>query len=217
MSPKGRKRRPPSLAAKCYNCIVMIKKPMAIDLDDVLAAHVEAFVEFSNTQYGTDLTIEDYSEHWTEIWKMEREEVEKRAAEFHIHENTAEYAVKEEAVTALETLSKTYDLYIVTARRASMVDNTIIWVDRHFPGVFKDIHFVPIWEPNNTISKADICKRIGANYIIDDLASHCNLAASNGIHAILFGDYAWNRNEEITEDVTRCKNWSEVLSYLKLS
>ena len=42
----------------------MGRKVIAIDLDDVLAAHVESFVAFSNERYGTSLQVDDYSDHW---------------------------------------------------------------------------------------------------------------------------------------------------------
>ncbi len=191
----------------------MKKESVAIDLDDVLAAHVESFVEFSNANYGTSLGVEDYSDHWADLWGVEHDELERRATEFHIPETVAAFEVKEEAKTALQKLSDGHDLYIVTARSLHLVDTTIDWVNKHFAGLFKDTHFVPIWEPSNTITKADICRQIGASCLIDDLARHCNVAVQGGIKAILFGDYAWNRNEEIVDGVTRCKTWDDVLSY----
>ena len=195
----------------------MKRGSIAIDLDDVLAAHVESFVAFSNANYGTNLGVEDYRDHWANLWGVENEEIERRAAKFHIPETVSAFAVKEEAKMALQKLSDGHDLYIVTARRQKLIDTTTEWVDRHFKGIFKDTRFVPIWEPNNTITKADICRQIGARWLIDDLAGHCNIAAQGGIEAVLFGDYAWNRNEEIVSGVTRCKNWDEVLNYFGIS
>ena len=93
------------------------------------------------------------------------------------------------------------------------VEPTYEWVKKYFPGVFEGVHFVPIWETNNKVTKAEICQQIGADYLIDDLPRHCNLAAEVGIKALLFGDYSWNRNEEITEGVTRVKDWPAVVEY----
>jgi 5'(3')-deoxyribonucleotidase len=106
--------------------------------------------------------------------------------------------------------------HIVTARRAHLIDTTREWLANYFPGYFKDIHFVPIWEPGNTITKADICKQIEADYLIDDLPKHCNVAADGGIKAILFGDYSWNKNENLHSGVVKCKDWDSVLSLFKL-
>jgi 5'(3')-deoxyribonucleotidase len=191
----------------------MGRESIAIDLDDVLAAHAESFIDFSNKQYGTNLTAEDYSDHWVDIWHVDHEEIERRATEFHIPETIAALAAKKEAKEALKKLGTSYNLYIVTARRQNLIDTTKVWLEQHFPSLFKDVHFVPIWEPDNKITKADICKEIGASYLIDDLPRHCNVAAEGGLKAILFGDYGWNRNEKIAKGVIRCKDWSAVLEY----
>ena len=58
----------------------MKRGSIAIDLDDVLAAHVESFVAFSNANYGTNLGVEDYRDHWANLWGVENEEIERRAA-----------------------------------------------------------------------------------------------------------------------------------------
>lgn len=192
----------------------MTRKSIAVDLDDVLAAHVEAFIEFSNANYGTHLTIEDYDDHWNDLWGVDRAEIDKRAAKFLIPGTVAEFVVKEEATAALRKLKQEYDLYIVTARGQHLIGTTTEWVEKHFKGLFKATHFVPIWDPHNQLTKGDICKQIGANYLIDDIAGHCNTAAASGVKAILFGDYAWNRQEAIVSGVIRCKNWDDVLAYL---
>lgn len=191
----------------------MKKESIAIDLDDVLSSHVEAFISFSNASYGTNLKVENYSDHWADLWGVEHEEIERRAAEFHVPESVAAFGVKKEAESALQKLSTYYNLYIVTARSQGLQETTSEWIAKYFKGIFKGTHFVPIWEPHNKITKADICKKIGASYLIDDLPSHCNVAAQGGIKAILFGNYAWNRNEPVVNGVTRCDNWDEVLSY----
>jgi len=192
----------------------MPRKTIAIDLDDVLANHAEAFVQFSNEKYGTDITVNEYDDHWSNLWgEIGRDEIERRATEFHTHELTSVYEVKQDAKRVLKQLSKDNDLFIVTARPEHLVQTSLDWVNKHFEGIFKGVHFVPIWVPDNTITKADIRKQIGATYLVDDLARHCNVAAEGGITAILFGDYNWNRNVTLNESVIRCKDWDAVVTY----
>ena len=194
----------------------MAKQSVAIDLDDVLAAHAEAFVQFSNELYKTNLTVGDYHDHWSEIWRVEEEEAERRSAEFHTPGVIMAFGAKDEAVDILNRLKERYELFVVTARRKKLIDVTQEWLDKEFPGVFSDVHFVPIWEPNNTVTKADISKEIGATYLIDDLVQHCNLAAESGIQALLFGDYSWNRADPLHKDVVRTKNWQSVAAFFNL-
>jgi len=190
----------------------MTKTIIAVDMDDVLTQHVEAFVSFSNERYRTNLTKDQYDEHWANLWHVDREEIERRATEFHTAERIGSYDKIDEAAPVLKKLRQKYDLVIATARSKNAIEVTYSWLDKHFPGVFSEVHFVPIWEPNNTITKAQICQKIGAEYLIDDVLRHCNLAAQGGIQALLFGDYNWNKGE--TEpSVKRVKGWSEVERY----
>ena len=194
----------------------MKRKSIAFDVDDVLASHVESFIEFSNLTYGTTFAFDDYTDKWGKLWGVTEEEVTKRALEFQTLQRVADFDVKDDAKASLAKLSTKYDLYIVTARRQHLVDTSKDWINKHFPNVFKEVHFVPIWELNNKITKGDICKKIGADYLVDDLPRHCNVAAESGIKAVLFGNYSWNRDEKIADNVTRCKNWDELLEYFNL-
>lgn len=194
----------------------MVKQSIAIDLDDVLAAHAEAFVQFSNERYKTNLTVDDYTDHWGEIWRVEEEEAERRSAEFHTPGVAMAFGAKSEAIDTLRKLKEHYDLFVVTARNKKLIDITREWLDKEFPGIFSGIHFVPIWEPNNRITKAEISKEIGATYLIDDLVQHCNLAAEAGMIAILFGHYSWNRDDPLNKNVVRLKDWHSVGAFFNL-
>ena len=193
----------------------MNRERIAVDLDDVLAANVESFISFSNKNFGTSLTWKNYHHSWAEMWGVDEAEAERRNLMFHNAENFMNFQAIPKAQEALQYLGKKYDLYLVTARRKISIDLTFEWLNAHFANVFQGVHFVPIWEPNNTLTKADICQDIGAEYLIDDLAKHCNPAAKAGIKAILFGDYDWNRDEDVVPGVIRCANWQEVLAYFK--
>lgn len=191
----------------------MPKPTIAVDLDDVLALHAAAFVAFSNERYGTKLTAEEYDEEWMNLWgEMPWDEIERRAADFHTPERTLAYAKIEEASEVLAHLKQWYRLVIVTARSQDLIEVTHEWLDLHHADVFEEVHFVPIWLADNTITKADICKQIGATYLIDDVVKHCNIAAEGGITALLFGDYRWNR-QGVDRRVKTVANWQDVREY----
>lgn len=195
----------------------MQRKSIAIDVDDVLADHAEAFIVFSNKNYGTNLTLDNYSDHWSDIWiDVDEDEVYRRAIEFLDTDTVYGFAPKSGALEVLKKLREQADLYIVTARPSHLTETTIKWADKYFPGIFKGIHMVPIWEPNNIVTKADICKQIGAKYLIDDNVEHCNIATDGGIRSILFGDYCWNNDLAINDGVTRCNTWHDVARYFDI-
>jgi 5'(3')-deoxyribonucleotidase len=186
---------------------------VGVDADDVLAAHIEAFIRHSNDNYGTNLTPEDYHEQWGKLWGVDHDEVERRALEFHKPEIVGNFGVIEEAEFALRSLKKHRELVVVTARAKHITDITLEWIDRHFPNIFTETHFVPIWEPGNTITKADICRQIGADYLIDDLVRHCNVAAEAGIQPILFRRINWDQGQEPHPKTIQVQSWQEVLEY----
>ncbi len=62
---------------------MIMKQTIAVDIDDVLSVNVPAFINFSNERWGTRLTIDDYSEHWGDMWKVDHDEWGRRAKEFH--------------------------------------------------------------------------------------------------------------------------------------
>ncbi|MGH7157308.1 MAG: 5' nucleotidase, NT5C type [Candidatus Saccharimonadales bacterium] len=191
----------------------MARETIAVDADDVLAAHIEEFVAHSNKYYGTNLTPEDYTERWGVLWGVDDEEVGRRASEFHKPEIVGNFGVIEEAELVLRALKRSRELVVVTARAKHITDTTSEWIERHFPGVFSETHFVPIWEPGNTLTKADICRHIGASYLIDDLVRHCIVAAEAGIQPVLFRRIGWDQGESPHPKVVQVNNWQEVLEY----
>ncbi|HLA48993.1 MAG TPA: hypothetical protein VJY84_00415, partial [Candidatus Saccharimonadales bacterium] len=61
--------------------------------------------------------------------------------------------------------------------------------------------------------KAEVCREIGADYLVDDQPKHCLAAADAGITALLFGDYKWTRVNNLPKNVIKVRNWPAVLEY----
>lgn len=196
----------------------MGKPIIAIDIDDVLAANAEGFVAFSNERWGTHLTPNNYSEHWADLWRVDHEETERRAIEFHSSGAMGRYRHFGDAISVLTVLRQRYSLVLVTSRRLSVERETRAWVDTYFVDMFDDIYFAGIFDKKLhagswTQTKRDIFKRIRAVYAIDDQLKHCIGAIEVGCEAVLFGDYPWNQSEKLPEGMTRCKDWPAVLEY----
>lgn len=194
------------------------KPIIAVDIDDVLAANAKGFIEFSNKKWGTTLTVDDYDEHWMQIWNVDLEETKARAEVFHTSRIIREYEHFAEAQEILEYLARTYQLHIVTARRLMMQADTKQWINTYFPNVFSGIHHAGIWDKtidHTTIhnTKADVCQEIGASYLIDDQLKHCRGAAELGIQSLLYGDYRWNQADSLPPRITRVKDWQAIKEY----
>lgn len=119
----------------------MSRLVISIDIDDVLAESAKAFVAFSNKNWDTNLTVDDYDDNWAKMWHMERgyeegaDEINRRADLYHqtIIDHTSIRAHE-----VLNELKKDYDLILVTARRTSTQGDTLLWVQREFPGMFEE-------------------------------------------------------------------------------
>jgi FMN phosphatase YigB (HAD superfamily) len=198
------------------------KRTIAVDVDDVLAAFAKGFTDYSNKKWGTHLVPDDYDEHWGVMWRIDEQEAVKRGEEIHANASgiLMSLAHNPEAKGVLVELSKRHKLVIVTSRRRAVQKDTLEWVDRYFKGIFDEVHFAGIWDDDNRdlnlrlkATKAEIIKQIGADYLIDDQPKHCIAAAEAGIKALLFGDYRWTRGVKLRPNMTKVKNWQEVLEY----
>ena len=150
------------------------------------------------------------------------EEGQKRADEVHDNNVFGTYQPFEHALPVLKQLAATKDLVVITSRRSSTKPETKTWLEAHFPGIFHDIHYAGIWDSSAHThhklkqTKADICREIGVDYLIDDQLKHCIAAAEAGITTLLFGDYGWNKMDQLPDGVTRTRDWDEVRRYFEL-
>lgn len=194
-----------------------MKQTIAVDIDDVILAEAEFIIDYANKYWGHGLTIDDYREDWASMWAVDAEELEKRIETLHAPGVQTSYAFINGAIEALRQLQKRYTLVVLTSRRADVQQETLDWVDRHLPDLFKEIHFTGFWDTNkpggHLLTKGELSKQIGADYLIDDQPRHCLAAADAGIEAILFGDYGVSRHLHLPPRVTRCKDWTAVLDY----
>lgn len=195
-----------------------MKPVIAVDIDEVLAHHNVEIVKYHNETYGSEHTLEHYvSDHWPEIWGVDREEAARRAVAFHETGVHSRLTPIEDAYESLKRISEHFELHIVTARRRLIIDSTHQWVEQHYPGIFKSIRFVHVWEDIDPPTKAQVCKEIGAVLLIDDSVSHCALASQSGLDALLFGDYPWNRilPPDFPNEIKRVTDWGQVVEHIR--
>lgn len=197
----------------------MTMQTIAIDADDTLFDENTAVRVFHNQKYGTQHTAEDYlipgqyGAFWEHLWQTDAKETLRRYEEFIEHKLKHNLPPLPGAISVLKELKKDYQLVVVTSRDARGQDITQEALADHYPDIFSAVHFVYRWGGNEKATKANICKDIGADYLIDDSYEHCKLAAEAGVVSLLFGTYGWNRMQKLLPGMTRVKDWSEVLEY----
>lgn len=193
-------------------------KTIAVDFDDVLMDFNAGFLVSHNNLYKTTLTYEDLIDYdnWERVYGTDKETMTDRAKHFYHSPEHMLVSPVIGAVEAITQLSKTYSLQIVTSRPATVRENTLKWLDQHFPKLFHDYHFTNIYAADMDIkprSKPEVCKEIGAVVLIDDALRHASDVANSGIPALL-PDRPWNRSHT-PEGVTRVKNWDDVVKWVE--
>lgn len=195
----------------------MSRQTIAVDIDDVLAAEAEYVIKYSNQHWGHNLKLDDYHEHWSQMWGVDHDEAERRASVLHRSGAVSRYRLLDEAKQVLHELAGRYRLVILTSRRAIIEVETIEWLEANFGGIFAEIRLTGFYDAgratNHWLTKGGLAKEMGCDYLIDDQPKHCFSAAEAGIRAVLFGDYGFSRQLELPPRVTRCKDWAAVRKY----
>jgi uncharacterized HAD superfamily protein len=192
---------------------------IAVDIDDVLSATVEGLVAFSNQRWNMQLKPEDYTEELAVFWGVSLDEALKRVEQMLVSGLVSRHRHFEDAVPVLNKLKARYELVAVTSRRSVLKPETDEWLERHFGGLFAAVHYAGIWDGPYEVeaalkrTKAELCRELGADYLIDDQLKHCEGAAAAGLQALLFGHYHWNRKEALPAGIVRVRNWDEVGAY----
>lgn len=191
------------------------KPIIAVDIDEVLAPQFQDLIDWYNKMYGTKLTLADNYPKDPRPWGTNNVEVAvKRVHKFFETDGFKKQQPFQEAKAALKVLNKTYRLVVITGRDNMVKAVTKNWLDRHFTELFAEVHLTAVYSlEGKTQSKAKLMKDLGISYLIDDNLDHVIEAAHEGLKALLFGIYPWNRAEELTENITRVKNWQDVLEY----
>ena len=191
---------------------------IAVDLDDVLTDSVQRLINYSNREWGHNLTPADYSEDWVQMWNVDESEATRRSKQWH---ETVDYHAGNpdpDSIRVLRRLAEHHQLAIVTSRRLWVKDQTVEWVEKYYPGIFESVNFAGMWEDPTIDSvaatKAEAVAAVGADYLIDDQPKHCFGVVEAGNRAIMFGDYHWNRDHS-HDEIVRCSDWRAVGEYFE--
>ena len=154
------------------------------------------------------------------MWGVDYDEESKRREVILREKVFVGHRIFEEAKPALRKLSKGYKLVIVSSRGPSVQKDSTDWIKKEFGPIFSDFKFARYFEDSTLhplqklkMTKVEMLKDAGADYLIDDHPKHCVAAADVGITALLFGDYRWTRGVKLRPNLVRARDWQEVLEY----
>jgi 5'(3')-deoxyribonucleotidase len=192
----------------------MSKPIVAVDIDDVLFPYASELVLRYNLIKGAQLTVDDlFSYTFIDVWGGTLDEANMIANSVHQQEFLHVLPLIG-ARAALVSLAERFELHIVTSRSPAYEEKTNAWVEQHFPGIFTRVDLVGNHHDGTQVrTKADHCLEIGAVYLIDDQPKYALECALEGVRTILFGDYAWNQDVTMSDNIVRCKDWKAVMEY----
>lgn len=195
-----------------------MKIKIAIDNDDTLLDFNEAVRLFHNKNYGTNYESQDVITFDLErVWNCDSVEAYRRIDEFWHSDYFENMQPLPGAFEALNKLKTKYELYVLTARPEEVVIETKLAIKKHFPDLFKDVHFAPAFGPGIRKTKVEVCKELGIEIIIDDGMHNLELCAKEGIKSYLF-NAPWNEQYDKVElsksGIIRINNWQEIMREL---
>jgi 5'(3')-deoxyribonucleotidase len=199
----------------------MAKKTIAIDIDDVTADSTESLRLLVNERVGANLTKEHYrvpsSNHggyYEHVWETNglSDKVNFAAYNAEMETDQMHVPLMQGAREAIDTLKKDFRVVFITARHPSWERATRHWFKEKF-GDDIELHLAEGYNNGQTKTKGQLCKELGAEWLIDDVPSNCKTAIDEGIKTILFGEYGWH--VDIPEGVIRCKTWVGALKVLR--
>lgn len=182
------------------------KLEIGIDYDDVLVATAGKSVAFFNDRYRNRLTLDDMFQSPT-IEKYGTTDIRvvlARVAEF-TQEMAGELPLIEGAYDAIDGWKRQgIGLHMVTGRPASTKSVTIRTLHRDFGDAFTSYEFTDSLNPEMKRNKQAVCLQLGARAMIDDLVIH---GLSDTTIGMVFGDYPWNRMQDLPDNAVRALNW----------
>ena len=190
---------------------------IGIDIDEVLADTLPAFVAFINQHLTVSYKTEDFfSYQFEDVIGLSVEETRELIKEFYRSSHFENLSVIDGAKGAIELLNEKHELVVITARQDYVREQTLYWLQSHFGSVFKSIHFANHNSADTTgICKSEICLENGVNIHIEDNAEAAYACATKGVDIFLF-NRPWNTQLE-SERITRVSHWDEVINALSLT
>lgn len=194
------------------------KPVLAVDVDEVLFPLAQNFADYHNEHHGTSVKLSDFTQYSFENdIGIDVDDFVKRIKAFSDEGFFRSHQPAESIKSALKKLTYTYDLIVITSRWQEWEHDTQLWLDKHFPGLFTEVHFANslTWHRGDKRDKASICQQLDVDVLIDDSLHNAEQVSGVGLQVLLFGDYPWNQADELPENVRRVKDWSEVVEVLQ--
>lgn len=171
---------------------------IGVDLDDTIFDFATRFVNYSNTCFNTNLTVDDYNEHWSgpSIWGKGKRDLShpELMRRFNHMIDGGFYATLKPLENAYGSLRELKNwasqqgiplrLVALSNRSADNAESdkkiksdTLATISQYFPDIFDDYHFINVWggdqaKKGQLATKSEACREYAIDYLIDDQPKH---------------------------------------------
>jgi 5'(3')-deoxyribonucleotidase len=197
----------------------MSKPLIAVDIDDTLANSTETLITSVNDRFDVSIPREAYykpGEYWgyyNRVWVEHGLELKEDEIDEKMVVDRTQLALLPSALFVINKLKNRFNFVIITARNPERESMTKAWLAEMLPDISVDVHFSEAHRDESKLTKGQICKKLGVEYLVDDNVGHCVGATKEGVTGVLFGEYGWH--QDAPDDLVRCKDWPAVLEYFE--
>ncbi|CAK9201376.1 unnamed protein product [Sphagnum troendelagicum] len=196
---------------------------VAVDVDEVLGSFLSTLNTFIAEEYRLHHELSEY--HVYDFMKVLYCMVSSANSRVHAffeseHFNNGICPIPGAHQTLLQ-LAAYCNLVVVTSRQHVIRKPTVEWIEQHYAGIFKEVHFGNHFAlEGEARPKSEICRSLGVEILIDDNPRYALECAEHGIEVLLFdlhGSYPWSKTAQGPTHplITRVNDWSEVANYLQ--
>ena len=182
---------------------------IGIDIYDTILSFYEEFAGFCNENYGTQLIAKDFGlDFYGALGSKDKAllVLKRFMEEGHGH------ALKffEDFKNIFGKLNENFKVIFITSRSYDLRDKTIKFFKENLEGFDSEIHYSRDYDLKK---KSFVCKNFKVDLLIDDHNFNAIDCAENGIKVLLL-DKSGNQDCTEHENITRVKDWKEIMGVL---
>lgn len=189
---------------------------IAVDIDEVLARGLATYLNYFNSSYGTSFMEEDFtpSKGFWEVLGVAHTDITEVERHYRASHHSKDWLLVPGAQDAIARLTQDNELVIISNRQSEGHEPTRAWLKRNFGSAFSQVIFTEAERVGDKKpSKAEICRRIGADVLIEDEVKEVAACVEQGVPVILFDT---RLNQDIHgKNVYRVHSWSEALEVME--
>ncbi len=188
---------------------------IAIDLDEVIANHIEKLINFYHKKTGKLIQEGKFTTYdWWIPWGITKEEAIEIDHEFKKSKMFDNIKPVKNAFKSIKSIVENNKLFIITSRPTIYKERTEKWIKKNLPNIpITIIHSADFYSGSKLKTKVETCKDIGIDLILEDHIKYALGCAEQGIKVILFNK-PWNQGVS-HKNIIRVNNWIEALKEIQ--